>query len=44
MTAFRKCDACFKTRLIDGGCEITPTRWLCATCWIKRVNSKLVGK
>lgn len=40
MAAFRRCDGCLKDRLIDGGCELSPHRWLCASCWVKHINRK----
>jgi hypothetical protein len=38
--SWRKCDACLKTKLIDGGCELSILNWLCATCWARYTQKR----
>lgn len=40
MKAFRLCARCHHDRLVEGGVEIAPGRWLCASCWVKYLNRK----
>lgn len=37
---YRKCSHCLKERTLDGGCEVTPTRWLCALCWASHTRRR----
>jgi hypothetical protein len=39
MTAYRLCAQCSNTRIADGGVELRSGKWLCARCWIKRINT-----
>lgn len=38
--SWRRCSACHKDRLTDGGCELTVFKWLCATCWARYSQRK----
>lgn len=40
MTAFRYCNHCDRDRLVDGGVQLNPGRWLCASCWMKYLSRK----
>lgn len=40
MSAWRMCNGCNKQRLSDGGCELSPTKWLCAACWGRFIQRK----
>lgn len=35
----RFCDKCERKQPPEGGIQMSPGRWYCASCWIKR-NSK----
>ena len=38
--SWRRCSGCSKDRLIDGGCELSLLRWLCASCWSKYIQKR----
>lgn len=40
MQAFRLCTDCDRSKLLDGGVQINPNRWLCAACWVKFMQKK----
>ena len=40
MIHYRHCDHCHKDKPIDGGCEVSILRWLCASCWSKFIQRK----
>ena len=40
MAAFRHCHGCNSDRLTEGGVQLNPNRWLCASCWVKYLNRK----
>lgn len=35
----KTCHKCQVDRIPDGGVQTGPDRWVCASCWIKRVAS-----
>lgn len=38
--SWRRCSGCSKDRLTDGGCELSPLKWLCAACWGRFIRRK----
>lgn len=32
---FKLCQTCEQQRAPEGGIQLSPKRWVCATCWIK---------
>jgi len=34
------CNKCNEQRLPEGGIEMGPGRWVCATCWAKRAMKR----
>lgn len=37
---FRECSKCNDMRAPEGGIELRPGKWVCHSCWTKRVWSK----
>ena len=34
----KHCAKCETKRVPEGGIYLVPTKWICATCWLKRIN------
>jgi formylmethanofuran dehydrogenase subunit E len=36
----RLCNKCEEMRLPEGGVQMNPSRWICASCWTNRVTGR----
>lgn len=36
----RLCNKCEEMRLPEGGVQMNPARWICASCWTNRVTGR----
>jgi hypothetical protein len=37
---YKQCGKCSEMRAPEGGVEMSPTKWVCAACWIGRTTKK----
>lgn len=35
----KRCSRCDEDRVPEGGIDMSPTKWVCAACWVRRSAS-----
>jgi hypothetical protein len=37
---FKTCAKCEQSKPPEGGIDMTPTRWICAACWVAKASKR----
>ena len=37
---YKLCNKCEEMRPPEGGVQMSPSKWLCAVCWTRRITTK----